>query len=181
MEITEQILLSGVRAIRRHTEMARPKHDNKVPERFITSLMATCLYDYVPTRIVKLEQQYVDVANDLGIAMMPEARQAVLGLSADIGIYEGLRPTCLIEVKKFDEGCPVRCIKEDLDKGDPIGLSAHVGVYAGVMVCETPNARLDARKRELEQIDDSRWTFSSSIQSVDRNWFWCFGCGQIIA
>ncbi len=177
MEITEAILSCGIKAVKRYTEMARPQHDNGVPECFISSLIASQLYDSDPEQVVKLERQYVDLASDLDIAMTPEERQAVLQLRADIVIYQGGRPRYLIEVKKFDEGCPVQWIDGDLHKGDQIGLNARIDVYAGVMVCET-NVPLDARKRQLEQLERCHWTFSPSIEFIDHNWFWCFACGK---
>jgi len=178
MEITDAILSCGVKATRRYNAISDCENDNQVPELFITSLMSTYLYDELPWHNVKLERQYLDVATELGLDASSEAHQLLSLLRSDVAIYEGSLPIVLIEVKKFDERVHVDAIDKDLHKGDVIGLGKHVGIFAGVMVCET-NVRLDVRKTELEQIPGSRWAFSSAIRSVNREWYWCFGCGNI--
>ena len=176
MEIKEAILSAGTEAIKTYRDISGGKFDNEVHERFVSSLMAVEMHKRLAC-IIKVEQQYTQIADDLELRLDRETRRRITGLATDIAVYDGQRPVAVIEVKIHDESHEAGSIRDDLHKGDIINLCKQVEVYAGAMVCQVANQDLAARKQELEGITGCHWIYADPITARDGYWHWCFGCG----
>lgn len=164
MEINEAILAAGAEAVKTYLKISGCSQDNEAPERFLSSWMAVKLYEKLGL-LAKVERQYTQISDGLGLKLDAEGRGKITGLSADIVLYDGTKPLSLVAVKKFDEDVRADDIRDDLHKGDPVGLSKELGIYAGVMVCEVAGQQLNARKAELERVTRSDWVYSLPVRS----------------
>lgn len=180
MEMKKVILFAGVEAVSLYTKISNLPQDNEVPERFITYLMAVELHKRLGLW-TKVEHPYTLISDDLGLQISAESRRRIAQLTTDIALYKGDLPIAALELKKLDERTGVDSIHYDLHKGDPINLSNRIGVYAGVMVCETAVMNLKEQKTRLGAATGCSWEYSNPVRSRDGNWYWCFGMGNAAA
>jgi len=178
METATAILTAGTDAVNVYKEISGSGQDNEVPERFMTSLMAVSLRKTIGL-LAKAERQYTQIAEDLGLELDAESRRRIIGLSADIALYDGALPAAVIEAKRLDERTTAESVRFDMHKGDPFSLRKRVQVFLAVMVCEVEGEVLAVRKAALERATGCRWQYSYSVLARDGQWHWCFGCGLV--
>jgi len=184
-DFTQQILSAGVAAVEAYLKCAGPGFaEDSVGERSLSTFMAIELHNRYAMHAVP-EARYTDLAKHLHIEMDKERKRSLLGLHADIALYDGGRPVALIELKILSDGKDkLGELARDLKKGDPAKLSETIPVYAAALICQTEKQKtLDEQTRRVEQAAGRSMEYSvptPTIMPTDsaEKWHWCFGCVQ---
>jgi hypothetical protein len=177
MDLQTAIYEAGARAVLEGRDVYGTVQDNEIREEFISSLMAVHLHRTLNCP-VRIERDYTLLWSELGFPVTPDVITKIGAYRADLAVYhsDGKRPIALIEVKKFAEGASTYSIIADLHKGDTVALGEHIGIYGGVLVCETARQNLAERRKVLEDALGNGLLASQPQLSSDGNWKWCFAC-----
>jgi hypothetical protein len=173
---------AGVKAVLEAREIWGANQDTDVREEFISALMARHIYNSI-AKPIRVEVYYTTIYSELiALGLAPPDSDIISkigGLRADIAVYDrqngDMRPTALIEIKKFAERSNVNWFVTDIQKGDPAELRKYLNIYAGIFVCEQENRELGVQKQALKDKIGNQITFSPPQQALQA-WRWCFAC-----
>jgi hypothetical protein len=180
MDLSSAIRDAGMKAVLEAYEISRPEQENEIREEFLSALMARNLHRTL-AKPVRVEVPYTVIYGELVPAsgVPVDILKKIGGYRADITVYEQegalIRPTAIVEIKKFAEGANASSIFDDLHKGDSVELGKHLPIYAGVFVCQTSGSLQD-RKEALQNALGHRIVFSDAKDALKGDWQWCFGC-----
>ena len=179
MDLPTAICDAGVEAVLKACEISGPEEENEIREEFLSALMAVNLHRAL-AKPVRVEVPYTIIYGECVGTIPLDTEKKIGGYRADIALYEQkgslIRPTAIVEVKKYDEGAQPINILTDLDKGDLVDLGKYLPIYAGIFICETTGRGLEERKNDLQR-PGYQLVFSCP-QVTRKGWKWCFGCLQ---
>jgi len=181
MKVTADLInKAGVAAINTYLECAGAGFsEDSVSERSLSAFMALQLHNLAGLHAIP-EVPYTRMVDDLQMKIEEPARAQIVGLRADIGLYDSGQPVAVVELKILSCGSDALFeFARDLRKGDPVSLSKRIRIYATALICQTVGRSLDDQKVWVEKGIGQPLRYSSTEPtSTGQNWQWCFGCTE---
>ena len=177
MDFEGAVVAFGTEAVLRYRTVARPRHDNEIPESFLRNFVALRLHEQLGKH-VHVERLYTAMALDLGIPLTPDLVNVLGGFRADVAVYEGEKPVAVIALKIFDAASPLPSLGAEIDKGQILARLARLRVFVGLMICPII-VSLEARIERLHDAFGGNMYVGERQQSGDRTWQWCFACASL--
>ena len=173
INIESSIIKLGTEAVLRYRTISAATSDSELPEVFLGGFIASRLYDEIQ-RPIHIERPYMKMAAELGISTDGELKRRIELQRADMAVYQGGRPSHIVEFKIFDEGTGVDKIVDDLKKARELADRKPISIALGLMICETSSLPLESRIKRLESALNSPLACGERQSSAD--WHWCFAC-----
>lgn len=180
MRFSRSIAEYGTSAVREYCKISGIKNDNEIPEVFLGGWIARSLHSdfQVNTRI---EFSFTQIASDLGEKIDPALKNIMGSWRADVAIYENEKPTGIIEIKIYDEGCHPHKILHDLEKMREISKRKIVETYLAVLITPTSRESSEERIKKLTGLLGGSFDYIDSpiiAGGGTSNWSWQFACGS---
>ncbi|MBS1078714.1 hypothetical protein JK217_13335 [Gluconobacter kondonii] len=182
MRFSRNIAISGTKAVCSYRRIAGIENDNELPEIFLGSWIARSLHDDFQVN-ARVECSFTRMAQDLGLDVDSELKRIMGSWRADVAIYEEGRPTAVIEIKVFDEGCRAQSVLRDLRKMRKLSSRTGIETYLAVLITSTSGATCETRVRSLSNFLGHDFDYiDSPIVAGDgsADWSWRFACGAFL-
>lgn len=177
MNIEKAVVEFGTEAALHYRKLADAKRDNELPLGFMRSHVAVRLSDHLGLPI-HIERQLAVVAHELGASVTPDLLMVLGGAVADLAIYEGGRPSAVVQLEIFDHAAPLPSVGASLHKARVLARLSRLDVFFGVMICPV-GASLEARVERLHDAVGGNLYVGERQSSRDQTWQWCFACAAI--
>ncbi len=129
INIESSIIKLGTEAVLRYRTISAATSDSELPEVFLGGFIASRLYDEIQCPI-HIERPYMKMAAELGISTDGELKRRIELQRADMAVYQGGRPSHIVEFKIFDEGTGVDKIVDDLKKARELADRKPISILA---------------------------------------------------
>lgn len=175
MNLNDEIVTYGTKAVLRYRDVAGISYDNEVPEIYVGSFIARGIYDNLKMQ-AHVERYYTTIAQEFRIEIDQRTVNSFGSYKADVAAYQNIAPKAIIELKKFDENKSLSKIVADRDKMSKLSTLCPIKTYLGVLVTDAQNGRsyMD-RIRALEEALGRTFDVVGKPQlAVDGKWKWCF-------
>lgn len=178
MRFSQGIVRHGTEGVRAYREISGIGQDNRLPEIFIGSWIARGLHEDFRVK-ARVECHFTEMAKDLGQEVGLDLVNVMGGWRADVAVYEGEKPTAVIELKIHDEGGRNGLVLRDLHKMQELCKRTGMESYLGVLITDTSSevckTRADALARMLQQpYDELGLPIRAGGGNAD--WSWQFAC-----
>ncbi len=177
MRFSQGIVKHGTEGVKAYREISGIEQDNRIPEIFMGSWIARGLHEDFRVK-ARVECHFTEMARDLGHVAL-DLVNVMGGWRADVAVYEGRKPTAVIELKIHDEGGRNGLVLRDLHKMQELSKRTGIESYLGVLITDTSSEvcemRADALARMLQQPYDD---LGSSVRAAGgaAGWSWQFAC-----
>ena len=176
MDFEKAVVEFGTEAVLRYRDIAGVGHDNETPESFLRGFVAQRLHKRFGYH-VHVERLYTAMALDLGVELTADMINFLGAHRADLAVYEGGRPSAVVELKIFDAASPLPSVGHELDRAQFLRRSGRLRIFVGVMICPIV-VSLEARIERLHDAFGGNMYVGERVDSRDRQWQWCFACAS---
>ena len=178
MRFADAISRHGTEAVQAYRTMSGIEHDNELPEAFLGSWIALELHREFQVN-AHIECSFTGMARRLGQPDDPGLTDAMGLQRGDIAIFEGGKPTAVIEIKIHDEGGQEWRVQHDLARLRELARRTGIATYLGVLITDKARSELAGRREKLEAVLERPADVPGTPVRAgggSSDWEWCFAC-----
>ncbi|CAL78652.1 hypothetical protein BRADO4949 [Bradyrhizobium sp. ORS 278] len=157
--------------------MAGNHLDNETPKSFLRSVIAERLFEHLGSH-ARVDRLFTAIALELGTPLDKELIGFLGGHHADVALYDGDRPSTLLQLDIFDSASHLPPGSAALDRADFFARTQKLHASVGIMICPFV-VPLEARIERLHDLLGGNMYVGERQASQDGTWQWCFACASL--